>query len=888
MRVTYLKLKNIATIFAGMKKKEIEIHFPISTKRITLLIGRNGTGKSAIMREIHPFAFSSDIRGKAILAGQPGYKEIHYRNGSDIYIIKHHYQPNSKDGWNTKSFIMKNGEELNGNGNVTSFNELVEKELGIVQSHLDLLHLASNLSGFIDKKATERKSYASDLLKELDVYAHLYKKVSDDHRVMKSMIKSVVDKLDKLRVYSEDDEKAHLKTLEEKRSEYQTQRNQLSNDRGILTGTLQALIPQGIDSFMSDLEAYRREVRLLSNELESIRLKKKSMSLVLLNEIHEAIANTEKSLQEKLSEQQVTQQMIEFYITQLNQLYQQKEEKDGNLKYMSSDVEYSQINSMYLELKQKRKEKEKTYENFTPWSTHAEMLMAISVLQQIGYLIQGIFEYDRNAIRDVVRMMIEGVSVEGFVRKQIEGIDQKITSLRGRADYKKNENNIPEGKMYVMVKPHDCNCPFQQFYYDVTGKHPEEQKTAADYEREAFQLEFQRDTYVTYIDILRKIEYVFVGIKTNMAVLSKLPVQEIISQKYILNSIREGQLFYDEDELTNYVSILEDYEEYVNLDKLIYETKREIDFIAKNGNNINSLREEIARVDKDIHLNEEKLNDLKRHSEEILSQIEQHQHLLEVLNMYDELEREEKITSDKLNEKLIAIEKSQDIEIRLTEIKKQTADLQYQEQRIDHEIKSLDDQMDGVRIRLQQFRSLHEERERLEEEFDEINIVREALSTNKGLPLLYITLYLKDIRSTVNSLLHEVYGGALEIEEAVVNEKEFRIPFTKNGITVEDVAMCSQGERAFIGMAMSFALTSYSIEDYDIMKLDEVDSTLDEVNRMVFIPSLDKLLDRIGSEQAFVITHNNQFDNYPVDAIITSREGVNIDNYRNVNIIFEP
>ena len=69
------------------------------------------------------------------------------------------------------------------------------------------------------------------------------------------------------------------------------------------------------------------------------------------------------------------------------------------------------------------------------------------------------------------------------------------------------------------------------------------------------------------------------------------------------------------------------------------------------------------------------------------------------------------------------------------------------------------------------------------------------------------------------------------------------------------------------------------------MLLDEVDATLDTANRSHFISILEKLLMKTGAEQLFLITHNNMFDNYPVDVIMTS--DVNIDNFKNVNIIWK-
>ena len=54
-----------------------------------------------------------------------------------------------------------------------------------------------------------------------------------------------------------------------------------------------------------------------------------------------------------------------------------------------------------------------------------------------------------------------------------------------------------------------------------------------------------------------------------------------------------------------------------------------------------------------------------------------------------------------------------------------------------------------------------------------------------------------------------------------------------------------------------------------------MDSTLDVKNRKKFIEVIEQLLEIIGAEQCFIITHNEQFDNYPVDIITTQTR----DNY---------
>ena len=54
---------------------------------------------------------------------------------------------------------------------------------------------------------------------------------------------------------------------------------------------------------------------------------------------------------------------------------------------------------------------------------------------------------------------------------------------------------------------------------------------------------------------------------------------------------------------------------------------------------------------------------------------------------------------------------------------------------------------------------------------------------------------------------------------------------------------------------------------YNVGLYDEVDSQFDDRNRQKFIPVLEKQLELNNIKQAFVITHNLMFRQYPVDII---------------------
>ena len=201
MKITYLKLKNFVNLITGLNAREIEIDFSKAKNKIILITGPNGSGKTSILSCLHPFAYNGnlDIRNETPLVevGKDGYKEIHIKDGLNEYVIKHYYT-HSKETHTVKSYIFKDGEDLNPNGNVKSFKEVIKEELDIEPDYLKLSRLGSNVTNFIDLKTSERKSFMGKILDEVEIYLKYYKKITEKIREIKSIISHTVNKISKL------------------------------------------------------------------------------------------------------------------------------------------------------------------------------------------------------------------------------------------------------------------------------------------------------------------------------------------------------------------------------------------------------------------------------------------------------------------------------------------------------------------------------------------------------------------------------------------------------------------------------------------------------------------------------------------------------------------
>jgi len=66
--------------------------------------------------------------------------------------------------------------------------------------------------------------------------------------------------------------------------------------------------------------------------------------------------------------------------------------------------------------------------------------------------------------------------------------------------------------------------------------------------------------------------------------------------------------------------------------------------------------------------------------------------------------------------------------------------------------------------------------------------------------------------------------------------------------------------------------------DYNIMLLDEIDNSIHKRDREKFIAILSKQMNSVHSEQIFLITHNDIFQQsgLPVNIILTTPESIDI------------
>ena len=462
MKITYLKLKNFVNIKAGMKKTEVEIDFSKSKNKLILLCGPNGSGKTSLLSEMHPFANSGnmDVRGDVnlIIEGKDGYKEIHIRDKEDLYVIKHFYMF-SKKTKSVKSFIMKNGKELNENGNVKSFKETVNEHLGIDHELLKLMRLGSNVTSLINMKSTNRKNFATKLFSDIEVYNGFYKKVSEEYRNIRAVLKSTTDKISKFNVQDENEFDKQLVLTENEILMYEADKERCQKEIITLENKVN-------DIKIDDEELVRKKYYDLEDDLNSA-----NSLLELVGDIN--LSKEEYELQYEKNKQSLEIKLLECKsnidkaISERDIYFNQRQELEESLKRAASSERIKNLKETINKYKQDISKLENELNKRVYYNKTDLMILKDHCQKTLDY-INELDIYSDFDIKKLMTSIIDNVDI----MKKLETTNTNNKSLYDTL----NAEIINIEKMNLdfnmEIDDNSCtkDCPYREFYLQTIGK----------------------------------------------------------------------------------------------------------------------------------------------------------------------------------------------------------------------------------------------------------------------------------------------------------------------------------------------------------------------------------------------------------------------------------
>lgn len=850
MKITYIKLVNFANIKTAMKAKEIEIDFSKGKNKIVLITGPNGGGKTSMLSCLHPFANNGnlDVRNDnpLVIVGKDGYKEIHYQDGNDLYIIKHYYT-HSKETHTIKSYIEKNGTELNPNGNQTSFKEIVKEELDIEPDYLKLVRLGNNVTNFIDHKATERKAFMGKILSEVDVYLKFFKKVNKDMIELKSVISHLLDKIMKLGITDVEESKKDQKKLKKRIEELTASMKDYNGQLSIIQHEfLKYDAPLVIREELYNLKTRQKKME------KSIDKFSRNFSIHTLKECEDMISDYEKSITTLTAQITFLTEKRQSLLDQADKLLSEKNTISRELEKAENSEQIKDTEKIIESIKESIDTRCKQYglmEQDYPYSKK-ELEDLIILLDSSNDILYTTYEFGKEPVRKAIEFFKTRENINTYVKTQKETYQKNKLQTMAEFIFK----NLT-GK--ILPKPgckNSSGCEVMEFYdklYDLATEIPDSI--------------VEDETFVTYTKLCHQnISTILENIKSKKELFQKLPKE--IQDQFILDTLFDRMcnlhplydktlLYAELSKVTEWELMKKDVEELKSNReklKLLKSVSSNSDYFQNRKREISeeleSIESDVNDVSANLHVTQEKLQTAQE-------ELESAEELKEALEKKDSVDERIDTLQNAMNS----------IQSLMEEKKKATEQLDL----ITFEFNKLQNEYNSIEYRLQNYESYNKELKEYNQTYDDMTLVRSALSSKEGIPLLFIQIYLKNVQEITNELLEVIYGDSLSISDFIITADEFKIPYVAQGTEIKDVCYASQGERSFISLALSFALIYQAISRYNILLLDEIDATLDTENRAKFLQVLEKHINMIDGEQVFVISHNNMFNMYPVDVINT-------------------
>lgn len=859
MKITYVYLKNFIGIKTGrLNKTEFELSFDNSLKTV-LLLGNNGSGKSTLMSALTPFAESIDNRPYPVFQDKDGMKIIIFTDGEKRYYAEHHYLKGK-----TKSFLYLIDEEdnviedLNEGGRVTVYKQLMEELFGLTLNNMKLMKIGSDTASFLSLPTAERKKMFSTLLPSIDEYLKLFKTTREKFVIYQRELKTLSDQISKLTTV--DQLLAEKQILVDSKNAIKSNLDAKSKEIAKLRVQLDIL-----NTFFKDNEYLTKaeEFKKIENELKLLNLKIESIESG--NDITEKDLKKLDKFKTKLtkckSEIQSKQSSLELWASAFKQKNAELTKIKTSLQTISSKLEEANIES--FDKKPLPKEKIFQYASSIKLPDKRQIVKVLeNILVNLRSLstdfdFTDIFSFDKSTISD------------GKI--ELKKLQTELVSLQKDLQIKSNTYEMQQSR--IELKPDSCSdftCPLLTGSNDgsavVTKKSLQalnQRVTKIQDEISAMQAEISFIAEI--VEITNDIEYLeteysFEGIRSAILKLAKKSKDfhtDLI--KFFHDVNLELDSYYDYlqnvESVTKQNQLIDTFSEYNNMEKMYLENKKTLDAeILELSESISAVKTEIAE---------------KTDEEEVLVEF------IEVLETYAAYAADMQLLKARKDEILQDV---QEHEVKFSELKEIKSALQPLETEVtvnEASLATCESNLTDVEVKIKLSEDYFERKDKLEKVFSKCQLISDALSPTKGIPVVKMQNFIIEIRDYANLMLAKTFDGAFQLD-FVITEDEFRIPFIKSDGTIgNDIQLASQGEKAIATLAVSFAILLFAIKQsgmrYNIVYCDEIDAELDADNRMLFKYILDQQLLDLGVDQCFIISHNETFNDSENSSVIFTK-----------------
>lgn len=875
MKIEYLYLENFIYLESGLKRSSVTLDLSKSPHSINVFIGKIGSGKTFILGHLQPFATvgSLDIRNQddPITEGKDGLKIIRYIINDSTYEIRHEYiWVERTSSHTTKSYVCKDGEELNPTGNVTSFKYVIQTEFGLEQSYLRLIRLGPNVTGLLELSATERKTYVASMLDAANTILALNKKLREELRNYNAKISVLSNKLAQLGMSKETDYENRLSDINIEISDIERKIKDRETKITSHEAEIALVAPNGYMSYMSEMESLIEEYDKLREErgaLETLLLSLSGSETV--TDLAKKIGALEADIDNTIKVSMNAEDDYQKYRDLVNQI-------DSKIAIIQNDTHLRVLRDTYDDLKAQLENDWLKIEHFDCNYNASFIRNLIGEIHDIDMLIADVNQYDSDMIRKVYSSDATIVSWAKQKGEMLTGRKINLGKMLNNLTY--SASYTPMGVMYTPPLCPSENCPYKRSHpYTLSdGKSKKEiNRELEELRNEIDRVDKELYVYAEYPSVYAKVSALKAKFKSVASVLKNIGC--LVTDNLLLIMTRiDMQRWYNYDKIIDVQELCAIKESYYESLERLHQMELELKSYDSDGIDILEAKKmEYEKLrDSAFDIIEESnsvVNESKRKLEEAYSL---YQMMLEKATKEQELvelNRQLDILSKDLKERAKIADKIAPYAMVNTTLREEIRKLTLEREGLYLEKNNLSTKLSDIRFTKQEI-----EEDLLEQRY--LTAMVNATSSKEGIPLELINDFVLGCKDIVNELTFDIFEDDICLEEFQIDEKEFYVPYSINGKYIQDVTKASQGQRSLFSIAIAFAFSENLMIPYNIPLLDEVDAPLHKNEHAKFLTMILKHMQRRGSVQSFLITHNSALENIPVNFIATTPEDINLNN----------
>ena len=822
MKIVYIKLINFIGVNAAMGVREVSFSFENVDKPIIQIYGKNRCGKTVLIQQLHPFSsinLNGDERSDLplIIPKETGIKNIVYEVNGDVYNITHTYTP-TRTGHSIASSLLKNGEELNPSGGVTTFNSLIEKILGINKYIFQFILNGTQLASFGNMSTVQRKNLLNKAL-GIDIYDKIHKMSTDDYRYTNKLITSLNNTkefiLSKYGSYE---------TLCSMLTQMQNQYNELS--------VLMLNTKERIDTLNG-------EINSINSQNPTQELMNINSQIELYNNVISEFGTYDPNMYDKLVDEQMslngTLNALKSERTivkkDIDLLYEKKNDINNTiLASRQAANDYNEMITLRDSITEKIKNMNIEVATQSTSSHYSSMLqLAQAINDTCTEIVSCLNEHHMKMFTD---MIVNGIDVSAFLIQEGSvlldsekemSVVSRIKSMVETIDGEWVESKCPYNNC-IHLKTHRM----LQTYFKSYQSTSESQFTQYDLE----QIDHAYKNVLTIKRLLNTdvpqelVEHFKLNnILTNLE--NKQVGIDVSNIRYLMEEAKKNELRIQYiSQLTDINASIERMKNIIiptdNMDDAINDIDNKIRDLIKRDNELTRMIDETStNIDN---------ND---HQRVLLSQIKH-------INIDDLTRRKHQL--DKLVNKLVRAQNE------FYPLKEAYNTQSNQLGIMANELKVLNDAHT-------QYNNTLKEIENHDMMNDRYKVIAEATSSTKGKPVIAIRDTVNNALTLTNRLLDIMYDGEIELLEPTIDESNFTLPFRCGSHTSSDIRYGSQSESTLLSFALELSIVS-SLTPNIYALVDEIDAALDTEMCLSFISMLLEICATLKIEQLFLISHH--------------------------------